>query len=92
MRLEKEEHTDRGLLGLPRFSEEAQCPVDQASTLPGGCDPQSTAPQGTRRRGTTCDLEHGCGAVGSRPTSGAGARRLHGLRGAGGCDLDVPGS
>ncbi|CAI9177028.1 unnamed protein product [Rangifer tarandus platyrhynchus] len=42
--------------------------------------------------GTTCDLEHGCGAVGSRPTSGAGARRLHGLRGSGGRDLDVPGS
>lgn len=87
MGLEKEEHADRRILGLPRFREEAQCSVDQASPLPGGCDPQST-----RSGGTTCDLEHGWGAVGSRPTSWAGARRLHGLRGAGGRDLDVPGS
>ena len=91
MRLEKEEHTDRGLLGLPPASARRH---NALWTKPRLCQVSVTHSLPLRRGpgGTTCDLEHDCGVVGSRPTSGAGARRLHGLRGAGRRDLGVPGS
>lgn len=75
--------------GCPRFREEAQCPMDPASPLPGGRDPQSTAPQGNRRR----HVRPGAwlGALWVRgPLPGLVPVRRMGWGWGGGRDLNVP--